>query len=296
MTITQMQYFVAVCEHGSISKAADVLHVSRPSISIAIKELESQYGVTLFNRENKRFTLTHEGQFMYDNVKQILQQINALDVQMNEMGNKNREIQIMIPISTGLFMSSFFLSGFRKEHPDIKFSVRQHNSAQAIKTLDDNSSDMAIMAAVESLPANLEKREIFTSEFVFCTSEKSPLAKKKSISLQDLDNVPIVLSEENSYVVKMLKKSFYEYKIVPNIVMHGVSLNLIQKMILESGAGSFMIREQSQQLPGIVSIPLDEHISITFYLVWRKDKYLNKNVQTLIHYILDKAETITNIR
>ena len=60
MTITQMQYFVAVCEYGTISKSAEMLHISQPSISLAIKDLEEQLGVTLFDRENKRFQLSQE--------------------------------------------------------------------------------------------------------------------------------------------------------------------------------------------------------------------------------------------
>ena len=64
MTITQMQYFVAVCEYGTISKSAEILHISQPSISLAIKDLEEQFGVILFERENKRLVLSEEGKHM----------------------------------------------------------------------------------------------------------------------------------------------------------------------------------------------------------------------------------------
>ena len=77
MTITQMQYFVAVCEYGTISKSAEMLHISQPSISLAIKDLEEQLGVTLFDRENKRFQLSQEGKYMYEVTKDILRKLES---------------------------------------------------------------------------------------------------------------------------------------------------------------------------------------------------------------------------
>lgn len=290
MTITQMQYFVAVCEYGTISKSAEMLHISQPSISLAIKDLEEQFGVALFDRENKRFQLSQEGQYMYEVTKNILNQINALEVQMKDLGKHQNQLCIAVPILTGMFMLNFFMNDFRKMYPDIHFIIRQYNSPKAFKALDDGSCDVAIIVDGEKLPGNLEKKPIFHSEFVFCINPNHPLASQESIHLINLKNEPIVLSQENSYMAKILKTEFYKANSVPNILMYGVQLSLIRNLVCSGQAGTFLIKELADTWPDTAVVPLKEKIPITFSLVWRKDKFLNKRTNILIKHILSKAD------
>lgn len=289
MTITQMQYFTAVCEYGTISKSAEMLHISQPSISLAIKDLEEQFGVALFDRENKRFQLSQEGKYMYEVTKNILTQINALEVQMKELGKNRNQLCISVPILTGMFMLNFFMNNFRKTYPDIHFIIRQYNSPKAFKSLDDGSCDVSIIVDEDKLPGNLEKRPIFSSEFVFCINPDHPLAREKTVNLVDLKNEPIILSQENSYMAKILKTEFYNANSVPNILMYGVELSLIRNLVSSGQAGTFLIKELADTWPEITTIPLKERIPITFSLVWRKDKFLNKKTHTLIEHILSRS-------
>lgn len=289
MTITQMQYFVAVCEYGTISKSAEILHISQPSISLAIKDLEEQFGIALFDRENKRFQLSQEGKYMYETAKDILTQINALEVQMKELGKHRNQLCISVPILTGMFMLNYFMNDFRETHPDINFVIRQYNSPKAFKSLDEGSCDIAIIVDEDKLPGNLEKRPIFSSEFVYCVNPNHPLAKKESINLIDLKNEPIILSQENSYMAKILKTEFYNINSVPNILMYAVQLSLIRDLVSSGQAGTFLIKELAQTWPEIVTIPIKKRIPITFSLVWRKDKFHNKKTHTLIEHILSKS-------
>lgn len=289
MTITQMQYFVAVCEYGTISKSAEMLHISQPSISLAIRDLEEQFGVALFDRENKRFRLSEEGKYMYEVTKNILTQINTLEAQMKDLGKHQNQLCISVPILTGMFMLNLFLRDFRDTHPDIQYIIRQCNSPKAFKWLDDGSCDVAIIVGEDNPPVNMHRRPIFNSQLVFCTHPDHPLSKEKSIHLIDLKNEPIILSQENSYMAKILKAAFYNTNSIPNIQMYGVQLSLIRELVSSGYAGTFLIKELADTWPEIVTIPLEEKIPITFSLVWRKDKFINKQTQTLIDHILSKS-------
>lgn len=289
MTITQMQYFAAVCEHGTITKAAEVLHISQPSISLAVKDLEEQLGVTLFDRENKRFQLSQEGKYMYESTRDILAQINALEVQMRDLGRHRKQMCVALPILTGMFMLNLFMDDFHEINPDVRFVIRQCNSAKAFKSLDDGSCDVAIIVDEEQIPVNMEKRLIYRSDFVFCVHPDHPLAKKESINLIDLKNDPIILSQENSYMSKKLKAEFYNANAVPNILMYGVQLSLIRDLVSSGRAGTFLIKELADTWPEAAQVPLAEPVPITFSLVWRKDKFLSRTTKTLIDHILSKS-------
>lgn len=289
MTITQMQYFVSVCEYGTITKAAEVLHVSQPSISLAIKDLEEQLGVTLFDRENKRFQLSQEGKYMYGSTKDILTQINALEVQMRDLGKHRKRLCVALPILTGMFMLNLFMDGFRDSYSGVRFVIKQCNSAKAFKALDEGSCDVAIIVDEEQIPVNMEKRPIYRSEFVFCVHPDDPLAQKEAIDLIDLKNDPIILSQENSYMSKKLKTEFYNANAVPNILMYGVQLSLIRDLVSSGQAGTFLIKELADTWPEVVKVPLKETVPITFSLVWRKDKFLNRTTRSLIDHVLSKS-------
>jgi DNA-binding transcriptional LysR family regulator len=286
MTITQMQYFVAVCEYGTISKSAEIMHISQPSISLAIKDLEEQFGIALFDRENKRFQLSQEGKYMYEVAKDILTQIKALEDQLTDLGKHRNQLCLSVPIHTGKFMLNFFMNDFRKVYPDIHFIIRQYNSPMAFKSLHDGSCDVAIIVDDEKIPLNLEKKPVFNSEFIFCINPNHPLAKEEAINLVNLKNDPVILSEENSYMAKILKTAFYNANSVPNILMYGVQLSLIQDMVSSGLAGTFLIKELADTWPDVVTVPLKQKIPITFSLVWRKDKFLNRETRTLIEHIL----------
>ena len=77
MKLLQLKYFYTVCRYGSITKAADKLFVSQPTISFCIKELEEEFGVKLFHRKHNRLRLTVEGQFFCEKVKYILQSVDS---------------------------------------------------------------------------------------------------------------------------------------------------------------------------------------------------------------------------
>ena len=84
MRLSQLLYFEAAGRLESVTKAAEELHVSQPSISMSIKELESELGVALFQRVNKRLYLTEEGRYFLSELSQILRQLDRLTKEMKE--------------------------------------------------------------------------------------------------------------------------------------------------------------------------------------------------------------------
>ncbi|MBQ8873477.1 MAG: LysR family transcriptional regulator, partial [Clostridia bacterium] len=109
MKLLQMKYFQTVCKYGGITKAAEELFVSQPTISFCIKELEEEFGVKLFHRKHNRLQLTVEGSYFLDKVNYILQSVDTLASQMKDMGNNRNHVKLAVPamISTFLFPQLF---------------------------------------------------------------------------------------------------------------------------------------------------------------------------------------------
>ena len=94
MKLQQIQYFCAACRYGNITRAAGELHVSQPSISMAIRDLEKEFGLLLIQRNNKGFAMTKEGMYFYEKAEILLEQADELAQMMRDMGNQRKRINL----------------------------------------------------------------------------------------------------------------------------------------------------------------------------------------------------------
>ena len=119
MRLSQLLYFEAAGRLESVTKAAEELHVSQPSISMSIKELESELGVALFQRVNKRLYLTEEGRYFLSELSQILRQLDRLTKEMKERGSDVQHLRVAVAPIIGMFIFPAVFREFRLKHPEI---------------------------------------------------------------------------------------------------------------------------------------------------------------------------------
>ena len=103
MTIRHLKVFISVCEHSSISKAAEELCVAQPSVSQTIKELESYYNIILFNRVNHKLQLTHEGELLLQEAKDVIREFDQFET-LAKKEDLNPIIRIGATMSFGVFV------------------------------------------------------------------------------------------------------------------------------------------------------------------------------------------------
>lgn len=289
MTISQMQYFRAVCEYGSISKASVALHVSQPTISVSIKELENEFDLPLFLRENKQMILTHEGEFFREQVTILLSEFDRLTHHMSALGKSNGEINLIMPVFSAAHLFTAFVEDFRSTHPDCLFKVSQGDVDAAMKALESNTSDLAILVDNGSLSDKLGTHPIMSTEFFYCVSTRHRLANNEIVTMSDLCNEPIILNQVDSYMTKQVKQRFYDLGLAPNVLLYAVQLSLIENMLASGRAGTFLTKEVAKSLPDVVAIPLDQPMRLHYVLAWKSTTYMNRNTRAFVEYIKGKA-------
>lgn len=143
MTFLQIKYFVKVCECGSVTKAAKILHVSQPSISYAIRELEEKYQIELFDRSGNRMIPTRGGELLWKRSDEILKEWDQLELQMEKYCHY--EIKIgMSPIIKELFGQQL-LEEFKRIHPEIHITVVEIHSLEAVEKIQNGELDAAMI-------------------------------------------------------------------------------------------------------------------------------------------------------
>lgn len=125
MKLSQLQYFQAVRKYGSISKAAEIIHITQPSISNAIRQLENEFGLNLFYRVNGRLRLTEAGKGFSGHVNEILRKVENTERRMASLGQESSVIKVGIPSVIGSALFPTIFSGFNAARPYVSLEIHE---------------------------------------------------------------------------------------------------------------------------------------------------------------------------
>ena len=197
MEIRVLRYFLAIAREGSITNAANYLHVTQPTLSRQIKELEEEVGQKLFIRGSHNMKLTQEGFILRKRAEEIVSMVDKTEAEFRSMestvagdiyigGGETRAISYIADVVREL----------REKYPDIKYHLHSGNEADVTERLDRGLIDFGILVQ----PADLTQYDCLNlpAEDIWgvVMRKDSPLAEKPSITRQDLRELPLILSRQ----------------------------------------------------------------------------------------------------
>ncbi len=193
MNLLQLKYFQEIARYQNITKAAEALHVSQPSLSTSIKHLEAELGIDLFDRKGKSIVLNENGQNFLRDINSVFELLERNQQKKNiQAGGRNQEISIGGEKSE--LMLSSFIAGFVSRYPDVRITFR--NSVK-MATLDPEILDFFIYAE----PAGKDKRGKLVLEregHSILLSKQHPLAACGDVSLSMIREEPFVFVTPHS--------------------------------------------------------------------------------------------------
>lgn len=286
MKLNQMQYFSAVCQFGSITRAARELHISQPSITAAIHELERELAVNLFYRRNNKLQLTKEGTFVLERVNGILRSVECLERDLKDYTGQKKMIRLGVPLQVGSFLLPLLFGKYKKLHPDIHLDIQERGAFDIVKSLQDDQLDMAILSIDSSRQWEMEWTHLYDTQFCFCVSRHHTLAGRSCITFAEAcAETPLVAFREGFYVNERLKQKIAECGVTPNIVMETEQLHTIKSMVIQSGCGAFLLEDAVRTDSEIRAIPLDVPMKAEIGLITRRGKLIHDDGKTLIAFI-----------
>lgn len=195
MTTENYKVFYHVAKEGSISKAANMLYVSQPAVSKAIKVLEEEIGLPLFERTAKGVTMTTEGKVLFEHVTQAFTQLSEGERLLKQMKERSYGA-VRIGISTTLCKYYFlpFLKAFHEAYPKLRIEIVNRTSPETMKLLEEGLIDCAIISDIQE-EGGYKYAELMTIQDVF-VSRRPPYSKL--IPLKALENEPMLLLEKKN--------------------------------------------------------------------------------------------------
>lgn len=295
LRLNQLRYFCEVCDTGSVTKAANNLHITQPSISAAIKSLETMYKLALFYREKNRLTLTAEGELFYEGAKVLLEQADNLDAKLRDLGLQRHPIRIGVSpmISTFLFLPIF--NQFHRLHPEIALEMYEYGSIESIRQLQNHQIDMAIIIENGQATTDFLWMPLMETSLLFCVSKDHRLAGAKSVRVEELEDERLIMMRATSYQIgTLVNQRFAEAGISPNILLQSNQLTLIRRYIQTYNAGAFLMEAfMAQCMKGdnsVVGIPLSPPIGIPIGLIRNHGDKLSQQTFTFLNFLSEAAK------
>ncbi len=288
MDLRVLRYFLTVVQEQSIIGAAKALHVTQPTLSRQLKELETEFGAKLFVRGNKNqgISLTEKGMLLRRRAEEL---IELSDKTLSEMQNDEPAIIGSIAIGGGesdaMRIIARAANSLKKLHPGIYLRLFSGNAEDVKEKLNNGLLDFGVFVE----PTDLRKYEALklpsTDSWGVLTRKDSPIADKKSITPQELLDIPLLVSAQNQ-VAQEFTKWFGIRSEELNIV---ASYNLLfnASLMVEEGLGDALCLDKIINTTGseLCFIPLEPKENIHLFLAWKKYQMLTKPAEAFLNEI-----------
>ena len=225
MNLMQLKYFNAVCNYGTVSGAADYLHIAQPSLSNSIKELENEFGVKLFKRQHRGMVLTDEGETFLKMCRDILDRADRAEKIMKDMGREKKTLKLGVPPMTGSLIMPMIYGEFLADNKDIDLETVECGWKEMNRMILEDQLDMAFISHSQSIDPSLSSLLIGRLEIVCGTTEENELSKYSAVTPSDLKNVPLVLFDDGFFQTSEMKKWFIKGDTVPDILMQVIKVS-----------------------------------------------------------------------
>ena len=286
MDIRQIEYFAEVAKHLSFTKAASTLHVSQPSISKAIQNLEAELGVPLFYRSSKRLELTDAGQAVLVNAKQVLEAFKNIRSELTDlMDLKKGQIRIGIPPIVGAEFFTKLVSQYKEQHPYIEIILSEVGTKKIRQGVEAGELDIGLICNLCVANEQLEAISLVKDPLMLIVQQNHPLANHPFVRMAELEKETFIIYRKDFTLYDSIIEECSKNGFFPTIACETSQKDLIIEMVAAKLGVALLPKKICEKIKDepIVAIPFDEeHIFSELGMTWKKNKYLSYAVREFI--------------
>ncbi|MGL4740424.1 MAG: LysR substrate-binding domain-containing protein [Sarcina sp.] len=282
MNFRKLNIFYETASSLNMTEVGKKLYISQPSVSQAIKEMEKELGVSLFDRIGKKLYLTHEGELYLKYVKRILNLYEEVKITLeNSRNNINGKIRVGASTTIGVYVLPEIVKHFLTKNADVEISIVIENTTAIEKMLLDNEVDIAFVEG-DTRCQELVEEDIIRDKLIFIKAKDLDISKNKKIAL--------IMREEGSGTRDIVEGTLRLHQIDYSILMELGSTEAILKVV-EVGLGiacvPFICAEQKIRDGILEEVHIADigEISRNFKFLYHQDKFLSNTMKAFIEEV-----------
>lgn len=281
MELRVLRYFLAVAREENISRAAEALHVTQPTLSRQLADLEDELGVTLFYRGNRRITLSDAGLLLRRRAEEVLSLVDKIveEMHVNE-GPIEGTVAIGSAEAAGVQVFPPLLREFSTKYPHVHYEMFTGNAETVTERIDKGLLDVGLLTEPVDVSRYEYVRLPMKDRWGVLMPTNAPLAEKETITPNDLHDVPMMIPRRPEVQKDLMRwfggddmRIFAVYNLITNA-----------RTLVADGLGyAFGLDMSPQADPTICFRPLEPELCSTSVLVWKKYQPVSEAVRRFIH-------------
>ncbi len=291
MTILQLKYVIAIDEECSMRKAADRLYVSQPGLSSAVRDLERELGIQIFQRVHNGVVTTSAGASFIAYARSAVEQFERVEEKYLGKGNDKPSFSVSMQHYT-VAVNAFIETVKEYDLDEYQFSINETQTSEVIEDVKTMKSEVGVIALSDFnkntfkkifADASLEFNEIFSRNTYAYLSKHHPLSDREELSLEELQDYPCMVFDQGSntsFYYREEALATYDYKKVISTNERATSMELM--LGLNGYAVGAAMLGDSINSSELIAIKLKEEETLTFGYIVRKGGELSEMARTFI--------------
>ncbi len=291
MEIRVLRYFLAVVQEGSITKAAEQLHITQPTLSRQLAQMEDEAGVKLFVRGARNIVLTNEGLLLRRRAEEILELVDKTE---RELSEQDEMVEGTVSIGCGdlaaVQLLPDLICSFHERYPTVTFDLYTATADDIQARMDRGLTDVGLLLE----PVNMDKYDYIRldkrEQWVVIMHPESPLAKLEQITPKDLKGLPLILPRRlsvRSELARWFGRDFDKLDVLFTSNLPSTSSVMVQNKLAYSisikGSVSFWDKE------AVTCRPLSPALTATSVIAWRRKQPFALAAEKFIEHCRDTS-------
>ncbi len=287
--LKQLRAFCMIAKLGTLSRAAEALFLSQPSISLQLRALEEELGAHLIERRRRRVALTREGQALYELALPLVEGLEQLDQRFRTLraGLSGGELHIAAGTSTIQYLLPPFVAAFREKYPSVKLQLHNVTGKDGLALLRSDQVDFAVGSMLD-VPNDLSYEPVQSYDPMLIAPRDHALAKLREVRLEDLSPYGLILPPQRLTTYRLVDLIFQQRKVpfhvaievggwevIKHYVALGLGISIVTGIcISEEDNARLAVRNMSAYFP-----------QRSYGVVVRKGKYLSPEARAFIDLV-----------
>lgn len=292
MEFRVLRYFLAVAREENVSRAAEFLNVTQPTLSRQLMDLEDELGAKLFIRGSRKITLTDEGRLLRKRAEEITELIDKTKGEFLTKGEiVSGDVYIGSGETDGVRIIAKAANELQKNYPNIHFHISSGNAEDVTERLDKGLLDFGLLIGV----IDMAKYDFIclpaSDTWGVLMRKDSPLAVYETIKPEDLWNVPLIISRQplaSGEISRWMKKDYKKLNIIATYnLVYNVSI------MVEEGMGYALTLDKlvnTGENSSLCFKPLNPEMKASIYIVWKKYQVFSKASDIFLKKIQHRIE------
>ncbi|MEH7505860.1 LysR family transcriptional regulator [Neobacillus drentensis] len=288
MELRQLQLFLEVAKHKSITKAAENMHLSQPALSKSIRALEEELGTTLIIRTNKTSDLTDAGRIVVEFAQKMAAVLSEMKTTLNDITNLSRgQINIGLPPLIGSLFFPRVMAKFHHAFPNIELNITEYGGARVVKSVEEGEFELGVAV----LPIDEQQFDVYPiveEEMKLLVFKDHRLASRKVVDIKELKEEEFIFYHEEFALNQIMRDQFIAVGFEPKILFQSSQWDLMTEMVAANLGITILPRSICNRAfnTDLRIIDLKEDILWRLAVITKQGRYISNAGRTFIDFIL----------